>query len=273
MTAAEKSSVEEIVNQWIWANHRTDTKLQSHDQAIAEGAIGLFGEKYESDVRVVRFGGDSAELCGGTHVESTGEIGSLVITSEGSVARGVRRIEALTSLRAYEFTRKRLNLVSQIAADLKTKPENIRSALANLKKKASGAKPASSADLQQSFVHQKDFTLGSHKIILGQANLEAKELKALADGMLAGGQEGSPAAVCILAVDAEDKRSFRFLSCVKKGVKEVSAKAMIASLLEKLGGRGGGKDSFAQGGAKSDEPLEAVLKVWEQAISGYTKNA
>jgi len=272
MTTDEKKRVEELVNQWIWDNHKTATKLQSYEQAMQEGAIGLFGEKYSEDVRVIRFGDDSAELCGGIHVETTGEIGSFVIVSEGSVARGVRRIEGLTSLRAYEFTREQRAVVTDIATELKTKPDKIKAALANLRKKAAGAKPASAVDLRSSFKQAKEFDCGGGKIILGSANLDPKALKTLADDLLASGKEKGTAAVCLLASDEKDKQSYRLLSCVQKGVKTVSAKAMVSPVLEELGGRGGGKDAFAQGGAKSELEVGAMLSMWEKAISTYLKS-
>ncbi len=269
MTAQEKEKVEELVNRWIWDNYKTGVKTQSYDAAIEGGAIGLFGEKYTADVRVVRFGKESAELCGGTHVESTGEIGSFILSSEGSVARGVRRIEAITSLRAYEFQRDQRALVTELATQLKTKPENISATIANLKKKASTAKPASAGDLYSSFRKSKDFDFRGHKIVLGIADLDPKSLKNLADQLLV--KEDQTSAVCLLATDEKDKSSYRLLSCVKKGIKDISAKALVSPALEELGGRGGGKDAFAQGGAKSELAADAVLSVWSKVIESYVQ--
>src|SRR5262249_20806305 len=122
----ELQEIERIANEIILDNYPVNTRWTSYKRAVEEGAMALFGEKYGDEVRVVRFGeeeGISMELCGGTHVDSTAEIGGFRVVSEGSVAAGVRRIEVVTGRVAEEVTESRWQLVDQMADLLHAKPE------------------------------------------------------------------------------------------------------------------------------------------------------
>ena len=127
--ANELREVEREVNARIRLNTPVDTRLMTPDEAIEQGAMALFGEKYGDEVRVVTMGGDtnrfSVELCGGTHVSRTGDIGFFHIIGESAVASGVRRIEALAGATAEAYALERENLLGQVALDLKTGPEDV----------------------------------------------------------------------------------------------------------------------------------------------------
>ena len=125
MTADERQKVEEIVNEEVWANHPVHIDQRPYDEAVAAGAMALFGEKYADEVRVVNVPGVSMELCGGTHVGQTGEIGSFRIVGESGVAAGVRRVEALTGRGAYRFFREQERRLEEAASVLKTQPETL----------------------------------------------------------------------------------------------------------------------------------------------------
>ena len=135
LSAAEIEEIEDVVNQKILENINVETTVMDIKEAIASGAMALFGEKYGETVRVVKVPGFSSELCGGTHCKTTGDIGPFVIISEGSVASGIRRIEALTGAAAFGHFRKQEDELRKIADTLKTdKPsEKIEKMAAELK--------------------------------------------------------------------------------------------------------------------------------------------
>ena len=134
IAAAELAQVEQEVNERVRLNAPVSTRLMPTDQAIEAGAMALFGEKYGDEVRVVTMGGSdpdqpdqaySLELCGGTHVEHTGDIGNFLVVSESAVAAGVRRIEALTGAAAQAYISARLHTLDEVAQQLRTTPDLI----------------------------------------------------------------------------------------------------------------------------------------------------
>jgi alanyl-tRNA synthetase len=120
ITDLEKSKIENEVNLTIWSNHNVNTCVKNVNDAINSGAIALFGEKYDENVRIVSMG-DSIELCGGTHVNNTSTIGMMIIVSEGSIARGIRRIEAVTNMNALDYLRAEKNKYLNEIQNLETK--------------------------------------------------------------------------------------------------------------------------------------------------------
>ena len=131
LTKAELIEVEKLVNTMIIANKRISTNLMNIDNAKKCGAMALFGEKYDDEVRVISMG-DSIELCGGTHANYTGEIGLFTISSEESIAAGVRRIEALTGIKALDYFRNKADKTEEIVQLLRCKEENIVNDVSNL---------------------------------------------------------------------------------------------------------------------------------------------
>src|SRR4029077_8092460 len=125
-TPAELREIERLVNVQIRLNTEAETRVMDYEGAVAAGAMALFGEKYEKDVRVLRIGDFSTELCGGTHVRRSGDIGFFKITSEGGVAAGVRRIEAITGEAAIEYVEQSEALLKDVAALLRGSREDLK---------------------------------------------------------------------------------------------------------------------------------------------------
>lgn len=253
----EIDKIELLVNQWIWENIPHDIKTTTYDEALAMGAMALFGETYKNDVRVVKFGDSSVELCGGTHVSGTGEIGSFYITSETSIARGIRRIEAVTGEKAYRlFQENRLHLKS-ITDSLKTTPEQIISRIEALKLQARNAnKPAAVASNSTTdLIHQTLHNLtDSVRLLIGEAHPHSAKLKEMAENLL---NKKTAEIVCLYINNGDAINVTVFVD--KNLSKSLNANVIISKLLHYIDGKGGGKPNFAQGGGKKVEGLAALL--------------
>ena len=127
-----RDRVERFVNEAVWKNHPVEIAERRYDDAVRDGAMALFGEKYADEVRVVDVPGISMELCGGAHVSHTGDIGLFRIISESGVASGVRRIEALTGRGAFSYFQEREATLKETASVLKTRPDNVVKRIAQL---------------------------------------------------------------------------------------------------------------------------------------------
>lgn len=268
MTDEEISAVEDIVNRWTLANRDVSAAEMSLEAAREEGAIALFGEKYGERVRVVRVpgaggpGGDSVEFCGGTHVARSGDIGLLKILSEGSVAAGVRRLEARTGLGVIDHLRHEEDLLRRSSALLKSSPdrleERIEASQTELK--------ALRKELADTRAQMAESSLASavrdwHGLRALVATLEGLPVKMLRE--VAGEQAKRHADVVLLAVPEESGTSYLVALSKAAAERGLSAKELVAALAEAFGGKGGGSPTFAQGrGAAHDDPravLEAVL--------------
>jgi alanyl-tRNA synthetase len=237
-TPDELAEIERLVNAWILRDARRRVDVMEPEAALASGALTLPGETYEGDVRVVTFGDFSKELCGGTHVDHTSVIGSFRIISEGSVAAGVRRVNALTREAAVDHSLEQGRLLSEVSAVLRTSPKEITQVAERLvKKKKKGGDGAAAVEV-------RDFDAGDVAVTIGTGHAEGqglrKEARQLARSrdrvvMLweADGGKGS-AVVCVPA-----KYRDRF-----------DASDLVRRLLTPLGGSGGGDAELAQGGVK-----------------------
>lgn len=276
MSAAEIKAVEEEVNAYIRQNSPVTTRLMTPDEARAQGAQALFGEKYGDEVRVVSMGtqGDKAysmELCGGTHVASTGDIGLLVVTGESASSAGVRRIEALTGAPALAHLNAQDAALTEVAAVLKTRPDEAAAraqALLDERK----ALQAEIAELRKQValggggaagVEAKD--IGGVKLIAqALSGVSAKDLRGLVDEH----KKSLGSGAVLLIADAGGK------AAVAAGVTEdlldrVSAVAMVQTAAVALGGKGGGgrPDMAQAGGPDASKAPEAIAAV-ETLIGG-----
>jgi alanyl-tRNA synthetase len=251
MSPREVARVEELVNEDVKSSIAVKKEIKDIDSAKRDGATALFGEKYDKTVRVVTIGDASKELCGGTHVENTKEIGLFRITSESSIASGVRRIEALTgeAARAWVEAEKK-------AEDAKRKSEAKKEELEKLMDKRI-EEEASKIDL---FIGRAK-TFGNAKAVIeniGDMNVEG--LRVLADRI----RQKAQSVVAIFATVGGDKVSFVVSATddlVKRGV---SANIIAKEMARLVDGSGGGRDTFAQGGGKAPDRLDnAVNKVLE----------
>ncbi len=248
MSAEELKRVEDICNEQIRLNSLVETDIMNIDDAKAKGAAALFGEKYDETVRVLTMGGDySVELCGGTHATRTGDIGLLKIVSEGGIAAGVRRVEAVTGAKALEYIDSSAQQLEQKLQDQQAKSRQLEKELEQMKAKLAAAK---GADLLSNAVDVKGI-----KVLAEQ--LEGIEPKALRDTIdQLKNKLGS--GVVVLATAADGKVSLA-AGVTKDLTGQVKAGDLVRELTAKLGGKGGGRPDFAQGGGTDAAALPAAL--------------
>ncbi len=274
----ELAWVEAEVNAHIRANSPVVTRLMTPDEAIEQGAIALFGEKYGEEVRVVSMGVEgegsySTELCGGTHVGRTGDIGLFKVVAESAVAAGVRRIEALTGAGAFDYLNAQGACLREIAANLKTAPAD--------------ASERVSALLEERKVLERDLSEARRKLATGGGGGEgaaaevkdvggvkflprllsdapAKELKSMADDLKS--QVGSG----VVALASSDGGKASLVVGVTGDLsKRISAVDLVRAGSQAVGGKGGGgRPDMAQAGGPDGAKAEAALKAIEQTLAG-----
>lgn len=260
LTRDELESIETMVNGWILSNQTGVTDVMDYDQALEKGAMALFGEKYESKVRVIKFG-DSVELCGGTHVNNTGEIGLFLIASETAVAKGVRRIEAVTGFEALKLVQERARLVKEVGEALNTGADTILMRLNDIKGKlkelSKAPKPQMGVDLKQSF----EVTVKGVQFFMAQAFGSLDEVKAHGDQLI---DKGSHQLVCLIGAD---DKSARVLAWSHKDMQaKIKASDIVMEVLKPVGGKGGGKPPFAQGGTPDVHKIDELLALAQKSI-------
>lgn len=260
LTSDEIRKIENFVNELIRKGSKNNTQVMKYDDAIETGALAFFGDTYGEKVRVVQFGKESVEFCGGIHVENTGEIGLFTITSESSVAKGVRRIEAITSQNALEYLQDLKEQSKRISEALGAPQNEIIDRIALLKKKASGKDKA----VTQVVGTAKDITefkLKNHLFVTARLDADGKAMKETAENIL---NQHKASAVLLFGI-FEDMARVVVVSD-KKASKEVPAQKIIQPFLDKVEGRGGGKPIYAQGGGKNVAVLPELLKNATQYI-------
>ena len=262
VTAEEIAEVERRVNEAILANVAVNAAIMSMEDAQKTGAMMLFGEKYGDEVRVLQMGGFSTELCGGTHVSRTGDIGLFKIISEGGIAAGVRRIEAITGLNALKWAQEQERLVKDIIAETKAQTE--KDVLAKIQAGATHAK-ALEKELARAkaelAVHAgakllddaKD--LGSAKLVAAQIEADAAALREIVTDLTG----KSDNAVILLAAVNDGKVSL--CAGVSKALTgKVKAGDLVKFAAEQVGGKGGGRPDLAQAGGSDVEKLPAMIE-------------
>ncbi|HGO8614876.1 TPA: alanine--tRNA ligase [Neisseria meningitidis] len=261
VTAEEIAEVERRVNEAILANVAVNAAIMSMEDAQKTGAMMLFGEKYGDEVRVLQMGGFSTELCGGTHVSRTGDIGLFKIISEGGIAAGVRRIEAITGLNALKWAQEQERLVKDIIAETKAQTE--KDVLAKIQAGAAHAK-ALEKELARAkaelAVHAgakllddaKD--LGAAKLVAAQIEADAAALREIVTDLTG----KSDNAVILLAAVNDGKVSL-CAGVSKPLTGKVKAGDLVKFAAEQVGGKGGGRPDLAQAGGTDAGKLPAVL--------------
>jgi len=271
MSPEEIAEVEDLVNEWILADLPVAVEVKSREEAVAEGAIALFGEKYEDTVRVVKIGAESMELCGGTHASSTGFIGSLRIVSEASAAANVRRIEAVTGLPAVHRAREREALLAQAAHALGCRPEELpdriaalRAQLAEARKAAVQAATRTATDVS-SLLGGAVAVKGARLVVQRMDGAPDEALKALADELVA---RGDNVVTVIAAVGENDK--IRLVSKIDASLVAQGAHAgkLVGEVAKRCGGGGGGKAVFAEAGGRNPDQLDAALAAAAEVLAG-----
>lgn len=261
VTAEEIAEVERRVNEAILANVAVNAAIMSMEDAQKTGAMMLFGEKYGDEVRVLQMGGFSTELCGGTHVSRTGDIGLFKIISEGGIAAGVRRIEAITGLNALKWAQEQERLVKDIIAETKAQTE--KDVLAKIQAGAAHAK-ALEKELARAkaelAVHAgaklldnaKD--LGSAKLVAAQIEADAAALREIVTDLTGKSEQ----AIVLLAAVNDGKVSL-CAGVSKPLTGKVKAGDLVKFAAEQVGGKGGGRPDLAQAGGTDAEKLPEAL--------------
>jgi alanyl-tRNA synthetase len=262
MTPEEVAEVEGLVNEAIWANVDVCANQMGYQDAIGRGAMALFSDKYGDVVRVIEIPGVSMELCGGTHVRTTGQIGLFRIVSETGVAAGVRRIEAVTGRAAFERVRRDETTLRQAAALLRTKEENLLPRIQqvveqtrDLQKQLEKARAGGGADLVQKLLDGAASVDGVRVVASGGAFGSVDEMKALGDVL----RQRLGSGVAVLASTEGDKPMLVAVvtdDLIQRGVR---ADAVVREVAAVVGGKGGGKPHMAQAGVGDPSRLQEAL--------------
>ncbi len=262
VTDEQLQEIEDLVNDEIRANVEGETNVMGYDDALQSGAMALFGEKYGDEVRVLRFGDFSIELCGGTHVQRTGDIGVFKITSEGGVASGVRRIEAVSGKGALDWIDANQRMLDAVAGMLRSQPDQAAAKVESL--------------LKRSKELEKELAASKQALLTGKATDHAENVEEI-EGIkvLATRMDGADAKTLRDAVDrfkdklqtavvvvgsVEDGKVRLAAGVTKDTIGRIKAGDVIKPVAEQVGGKGGGRPDFAQAGGNDPAALDQALK-------------
>ena len=257
----ELNKIEDLVNREIRKNHEVMTKIKTPQEAQAEGAMALFGEKYGDSVRVLSMGDFSKELCGGTHVKRTGDIGLLKIVSEAGIASGVRRIEAVTGEKAFNLMRASEQQLQFMAQQLKIKPEELEDKMAQLQNQMKAAEKQIQQlqlKLAQGGEGQVDAVREVAGIKLFVKQVDGLEIKVLRD-MLDQQKNKLGSGVVVLASVMPDDKVQLIAGVTHDLISRVHAGQLVSHLAAFLGGKGGGRADMAQAGGNNSAKLSEAL--------------
>ena len=265
MSAEEIRRVEELVNREIRRNVEVSSRLMNYDAALAAGAMALFGEKYGDEVRVIGMGDYSTELCGGTHVARTGDIGLFKIIAEGGVAAGIRRVEAQTGEAALAHVQSQLGQLGEVATQVHAQPadaaarvsqilEGVRTLEKEVARLKSKLAASQGGDLVGRATELKGRS-GTARVLA--AVLEGADAKTLRETLDRLKSQLAPAAIVLAAV-AEGKVSL-IAGVTAELVDRIKAGELVNAVAIQVGGKGGGRPDMAQAGGSQPEHLDAAL--------------
>ena len=271
MTPAEIDQVEAMVAEGIWVNHPVVTETRPFAEAVEAGAMALFGEKYGDEVRVVEIPGVSMELCGGTHVRRTGEIGLFKITSETGIGGGVRRIEALTGRRAFEYLARYKDRVEKLALSVKAQPANVERRVGEL--------VAEKAALEELVDALRRHGSGGADV-LAEAEIEAggrpvkyrgvrMRVRSAGDVRKWGDafRDSQDAGVAVVAAEMPGGKHSLFAFATDRAIAAgLRADQVVREVAAKVGGRGGGRPHMAQAGVGDADGLEGAVRGGAEVI-------
>ena len=261
LTAEELQSVEQMVNDEIRRNNVRETELMYIEDAKEKGAMALFGEKYDDEVRVVTLGDFSTELCGGVHVERTGDIGLLKIVSESGIAAGVRRIEAVTAIGALAYINDQSSTLTKVASLVKsdvasvgTKVEQLITRSKQLEKEISILKQALAAQAGSDLLSSAIEINGIKVLIADLDGVETKSLRGMVDELKNKMQSG-----IIMLATANDDKVGLIAGVTKDLTGQVKAGELVNMVAQQVGGKGGGRPDMAQAGGSEPENIASAL--------------
>lgn len=261
VTNEQLIDIERLVNTQIRLNHGLTTQLMDLDDAKASGAMALFGEKYDEKVRVVSMGAFSTELCGGTHVSRTGDIGLCKITSESGIASGVRRIEAITGEAAVKFVQEQVSLLQEAANILKVEPFNVTERILNnqellktTEKSLNQAKQKLASQQGADLMNQVQVIKGQKVLVANLPGIEAKALRGMLDDL----KQKISSGIIVLGVPGDGKVNL-IAGVTSDLINQIKAGELVNFVASQVGGKGGGRPDMAQAGGTEPENLDHAL--------------
>ncbi|MGH8251908.1 MAG: alanine--tRNA ligase [Steroidobacteraceae bacterium] len=270
VTPEELETIERLVNAEIRKNSSADIRHLPYDAAIKSGAMALFGEKYGDEVRVLKFGDFSTELCGGTHVARTGDIGLFRIVSEGGIASGIRRIEAVTGEGALEAVRETESTLKRVAQQLRGTPAEVEDKVEQLlERQKKLERELTSVKSKLAAGHRGDLAANAIDVrgvqVLATAidGADAQSLREAVDSLKS--RLGS--AVIVLATVTEEGKVSLVAGVTPDITSRISAGALVGAIAGMVGGRGGGRPDFAQAGGSDPSKLESALASVERLVA------
>lgn len=257
LTNEELHSIEVMVNNWILEDYPVVTEVMSIDEAIKTGAVALFDEKYSDIVRVVSVDNVSKELCGGTHVKSSGEIGLFKIISESALSKGVRRIEAKVGIDAYEYTRKTDNILREISNKLSVSIDDLLDKIDELKNRKNKAKSFEFVFNKNNVRKLRNCNVYADKL----RDADAAQMRNAGDQAKAKMKSG-----VVIIFNIRNDKTDVIAMVTKDCIEKFKANEILHNLLPYISGKGGGKSEFAQGGGhlikieKLDDIIDKIEK-------------
>jgi len=262
ISAKQLVEIENMVNQQIRQNHILNTQLMGLEEAKEAGAMALFGEKYDDNVRVVSMGEFSTELCGGTHVSSTGDIGLLKIVSEGGISSGVRRIEAITGQAALDFVQHEsdtlfalANIVKSDKASVLKKTEQLIAQLKQSEKELAGLKQQVAGQKSKDLVKDLTNIEGINVLVTELTDADPKALRGMMDDLKVQIKSG----VIVLGLKSDGKVNL-IAGVTKDLTGTIHAGKLVSHLAQLVGGKGGGRPDMAQAGGTDPSALAGALE-------------
>ena len=263
VTAAQLVEIEDLVNRHILANHEAQTRILPFQEAVGAGALAMAGEKYAEEVRVLWLGEFSVELCGGTHVRRTGDIGLFKIIAEGGVAAGVRRIEAVTGLGALQWVRGREALLGRLAETLRTGVDELPRRISQLQDESRRLQKEVARLKQQlasggggSDLAARAETVGDTRVLAARLDgADAKTLREAVDQLKSKLQQ----AVIVLAGVTAENKVVIVAGVTNNRTDRIKAGDLANVVAERVGGRGGGRADMAQAGGRDAAALDDAL--------------
>ena len=271
VTPAELQHIEDQINTWITEAHDAEIATMPIAEAKAKGAVAMFGEKYGAEVRVIDFPGVSMELCGGTHVRNTAEIGAFKIIGEAGVASGVRRIEAVAGAAVLDYLLVREAVVKDLSDRFKAKPEEICDRVTALQEELKSTQKELTQIKSELAIVKSDALItgaleigGFRAIVAELSGVDAKSLQTAAERLQQ--KLGDSGAVVLASVPEEDKVSIvaAFGSAVVK--QGLQAGKFVGSIAKICGGGGGGRPNLAQAGGRDAGKLPEALEQAKQQL-------
>lgn len=264
VTAEELQKIEDLINSWIAEAHAAEVAEMPIALAREKGATAMFGEKYGDVVRVIDFPGVSMELCGGTHVSNTAEIGLFKIVSEAGVAAGTRRIEAVSGQAVLDYLNVRDKVVRDLGDRFKAKPEELPNRITNLQNELKDTQKHLAAVKSELAIAKSDQLLsaaeaiGEFKIIVAQlGDVDTEALKTAAERLQ---QKLGNAAVVLASIPEPDKVSLVAAFSPEVNKKGLQAGKFIGGIAQICGGKGGGRPNLAQAGGRDASKLQEALE-------------